>query len=332
MVAPTIIGTNLEFVSSNPNTSSAVNAGSVTPAAGSNRKIFVFVGYEKGSSDPSFTVEWGSGNSLTKRNDISTGTTAFNGVEVFELLDTDFPVSAEDILVDPNILHDNNLSVITIQVQDADQVQAIDEATATDTNSYSLSVTDSESLVLQSLTSGGSADYSVDSPATEVANADSASDLAFSVGKIDDQASGSVTLNATGTDTTRRAHAAIAVPPSSPGASNNPPVAVDDSFTGVKNQDITGNVLSNDTDADLDTLTVTANTDPSDGSVTVASNGDFTYTPDADFVGSDSFDYTVSDGTDTDTGTVNLTINDQEVVVILRKVLTNPFDLEGIVV
>lgn len=216
MTAPTIIATMTPFVSSNPATSAAINVGSFTPVAGSNRKLIVGVGYERGSSDPTFTVDWG-GTSLTKRNDISNGTTAFNGIEVFELFETDFPASAENINVDPNLTQDNNLSVVAVQVQDADQVQAIDQATAIDTNSYSLTVTDAESLVLQFLCSGGTGTYAIASPATEASNADDAGDQRFSMGKIDDQGSGSVTLNVSGTDTARRVHAAIAIPPSSPG-------------------------------------------------------------------------------------------------------------------
>ena len=37
--------------------------------------------------------------------------------------------------------------------------------------------------------------------------------------------------------------------------------------------------------------------------------GTLTYTPNAGFDGADSFDYTVGDGTDSDTGTVNITVD-----------------------
>ena len=68
-------------------------------------------------------------------------------------------------------------------------------------------------------------------------------------------------------------------------------------------------VVANDTDIEGDTLSVTAVTTPSNGTVIASGNTTtVTYTPDAGFTGTDSFDYTVSDGTDTDTGTVTVTV------------------------
>ncbi len=64
-------------------------------------------------------------------------------------------------------------------------------------------------------------------------------------------------------------------------------------------------------------LTVTAKTDPSHGTLTLIA-GVLTYTPDADFHGTDAFDYTVSDGTSSDTGHVTITVtpvNDPPVAV-----------------
>ncbi|MEL7083191.1 MAG: Ig-like domain-containing protein [Cyanobacteria bacterium J06597_1] len=99
------------------------------------------------------------------------------------------------------------------------------------------------------------------------------------------------------------------------GATNDLPVAADDTTTTDEDVAVTGNVLDGsnggrDTDRDGDTLTVIANTVPSNGMVTVEANGEFTYTPDANFNGSDSFTYTVSDGNGgTDTATVSVTVN-----------------------
>jgi hypothetical protein len=75
-------------------------------------------------------------------------------------------------------------------------------------------------------------------------------------------------------------------------------------------EDVAGvvDVLTNDSDADGDTLTVSANSQGAHGTVTCAA-GSCTYTPAAGFSGSDSFTYTVSDGNGgTDTATVNVTV------------------------
>jgi large repetitive protein len=103
-------------------------------------------------------------------------------------------------------------------------------------------------------------------------------------------------------------------------AVNHPPVAVDDSYTTDEDVLVSGNVLSNDTDPDSDPLTVTANTNPSNGTLSgINPDGSFTYTPNANFCGTDTFTYTVSDGrtpplTDIGTVTINVTcVNDPPV-------------------
>ena len=90
---------------------------------------------------------------------------------------------------------------------------------------------------------------------------------------------------------------------------NQAPLAVDDSATTTQNTAKTVNVLSNDSDVDGGTLSVTGNTQPSHGTVTCTASA-CTYTPAAGYTGSDSFTYTVSDGqggSDTGTVTVNVT-------------------------
>ncbi|HYH66804.1 MAG TPA: Ig-like domain-containing protein, partial [Urbifossiella sp.] len=65
---------------------------------------------------------------------------------------------------------------------------------------------------------------------------------------------------------------------------------------------------TNDTDADGDTLTVTAVTQGAHGSVALSA-GSVAYTPAADFFGTDTFTYTVSDGAGgTSTATVTVTV------------------------
>ena len=106
-----------------------------------------------------------------------------------------------------------------------------------------------------------------------------------------------------------------------PIAVNRPPVAVNDTASTPKDTAIDINVISNDTDADADTLSVTQVTTPTNGTAAIMAGRTtttVTYTPNANFNGTDGFDYTVSDGTDTDTGTVNLTVtavNDPPVAV-----------------
>ncbi len=92
---------------------------------------------------------------------------------------------------------------------------------------------------------------------------------------------------------------------------NTVPVATDNAYTTAEDVAVSGNVLTDgtpDSDADGDPLTVTANTGPLNGTVTVAATGAFTYTPNADFSGSDSFTYTVSDGVASATATVSITV------------------------
>ncbi len=100
-------------------------------------------------------------------------------------------------------------------------------------------------------------------------------------------------------------------------AVNRAPVGVDDVYnldedtsltTSAVPPGITG-VLSNDTDADLDSLTVSLAGGPSHSQHFVLnSDGTFTYTPQAGFSGTDSFTYLLSDGTAT-AGPITVTLN-----------------------
>ncbi|NJO18473.1 MAG: tandem-95 repeat protein [Thioploca sp.] len=103
---------------------------------------------------------------------------------------------------------------------------------------------------------------------------------------------------------------------------NHDPVANPDPYTTNEDEPVTGNVLTNDTDADGDSLSVTDNTNPSNGTLLgVNPDGSFTYTPNANFCGTDSFTYTISDGqtppgTSTSTVTITVTcVNDSPVAV-----------------
>jgi hypothetical protein len=93
---------------------------------------------------------------------------------------------------------------------------------------------------------------------------------------------------------------------------NTPPDAKNDDLPTTENNSESIDVLSNDTDDDGDTLTVTNVTDPRHGTVTRSTPSDNTpsYRPDDCYDGRDSFDYIVSDGHGgTDKGTVNVTVD-----------------------
>ncbi|MEM0962816.1 MAG: Ig-like domain-containing protein [Bacteroidota bacterium] len=77
--------------------------------------------------------------------------------------------------------------------------------------------------------------------------------------------------------------------------------------TAITGTEITVDVLASASDPDGDDLTVTAVTDPANGTATIQ-GGAIAYTSDASFTGGDSFDYTVSDGRDEATGTVTVTV------------------------
>ena len=94
---------------------------------------------------------------------------------------------------------------------------------------------------------------------------------------------------------------------------NNAPVATDDTVSVVEDATATDvDVIWNDTDADGDTLFVSAVSQPSKGTAAIAEGGttQVTYTPNADTSGSDWFTYEVSDGNGgKDTGTVTVTVS-----------------------
>ncbi len=93
---------------------------------------------------------------------------------------------------------------------------------------------------------------------------------------------------------------------------NDAPVAVNDTLSINEDGTLTvaaPGVLENDSDIDNDTLTVSANTQPANGTLTVNADGSLSYKPNANYNGQDSFTYTVSDGKGgTATATVTLSV------------------------
>ena len=97
-------------------------------------------------------------------------------------------------------------------------------------------------------------------------------------------------------------------------ATNTAPVAVNDAVSTLEDQPITFNMLTNDLDAEGDTLTASivneaSFTAPLNGTLAQNADGSFTYTPNANYFGSDTFTYTANDGSlDSNLATVSITI------------------------
>ncbi len=94
---------------------------------------------------------------------------------------------------------------------------------------------------------------------------------------------------------------------------NRAPVAGNDAYS--TNEDTTLNVaapgvLSNDSDADGDSLSAVWVSGPAHGTLALNANGSFNYTPNANFNGGDSFTYKANDGAaDSNVATVAITIH-----------------------
>ncbi|MEE9313269.1 MAG: Ig-like domain-containing protein, partial [Rhizobiaceae bacterium] len=87
--------------------------------------------------------------------------------------------------------------------------------------------------------------------------------------------------------------------------------AVDDAAVAEMDKPQEIDVLSNDTDPEGDTFTVTDVTNGANGTVKILPNGKVEYTPNAGFTGSDTFTYTVTDANGaTDTATVTVDVKD----------------------
>ena len=134
---------------------------------------------------------------------------------------------------------------------------------------------------------------------------------------------------------------------------NKAPDAIDDSYVVNEDAALTVDaaigVVSNDVDADGDSLSAILQTGPTNGTLSFNPDGSFTYIPNEDFNGSDSFTYIANDGNKlSGVGTVNIdvlptndaptatpdsgyTVNEDQILTIdvATGVLANDDDLDG---
>ena len=107
------------------------------------------------------------------------------------------------------------------------------------------------------------------------------------------------------------AQVAITVSPT-----NDSPQAHDDAATTDVDTPVLIDVLANDIDPDGDILVIESVTQPSNGTVEIAS-GNILYTPGSGFYGTDTFIYTVTDGYITSgSAIVTITVNEISIRLI----------------
>jgi len=93
-----------------------------------------------------------------------------------------------------------------------------------------------------------------------------------------------------------RASSSVATVTLQVAAVNDAPVAADGEIATDEDVPVSGNVISNDADAEGDALTAALLAGPVHGTLYFAADGTFTYAPAADFNGTDRFAYQLSDG------------------------------------
>jgi VCBS repeat-containing protein len=93
---------------------------------------------------------------------------------------------------------------------------------------------------------------------------------------------------------------------------NDPPMAVDDSYTmtedGTLEVSTIDGVLANDSDSEGDPIASRIEQQPANGTLSLSTDGAFSYVPNANFFGTDTFTYSVSDGISSSIGTVEIEV------------------------
>ncbi|PSF32497.1 hypothetical protein C7H19_21635 [Aphanothece hegewaldii CCALA 016] len=213
-----------------------------------------------------------------------TATITINGVNDAATITGTLSTSVTEDDSDPNLTATGNLTI-----SDPD----------TGEDQFSTNVTGSGNLGSLSITSDGAYTYTVVNSAVQYLGAGGTKTETFTVSSVDGTTQ-DITITINGLD------------------DNLSPVALDNTATAVVNFPINISVstlLSNDTDADGDVLSITSISNITGGTATLNDNGtlldktdDFiTYTPSS--VGNFSLDYTVDDGNGgNDIGTVQITV------------------------
>ncbi|GAA0691539.1 NEW3 domain-containing protein [Marinobacterium maritimum] len=120
---------------------------------------------------------------------------------------------------------------------------------------------------------------------------------------------GFYTINAAAANGTYSTSGSVTYVVDNPEAVNTAPVATNDTASTTENTAVTIDVLSNDSDADGDSLSISSISGVN-GSATITSTGAIRFTPANGFTGTETFNYSVSDGkggSDTATVSVNVT-------------------------
>ncbi|MGJ9422551.1 Ig-like domain-containing protein [Aeromicrobium sp. CF3.5] len=103
-----------------------------------------------------------------------------------------------------------------------------------------------------------------------------------------------------------------------------PPVAVDDSATTDEGEAVDIDLLANDDPSITPITGVEIDDDASNGTVTIDDDGVARYTPDADFSGTDTFAYTLTTQNGSDTATVTVQVEADEVIAPVAEEVDEP--------
>lgn len=136
---------------------------------------------------------------------------------------------------------------------------------------------------------------------------DNVINIAFDVGLLGAGGTTTLTYYMGVTDNLDATISAIKGEPATP--INVVPVAVNDGFALIAGATISGNVLSNDRDANGDALAATLSSGPKNGTLLLNKDGTFSYKATSGFVGTDTFTYAASDGKASSTATVTLQVS-----------------------